>query len=218
MSENLSNIVSKGILYQETLVKVTNLFDSSQQLIPIETADETLRLRKIDNDTVQIESAGMYVIQSEIAEENPEGILRNERTVISFKTLALYKRSGEIFVPLEIENICRRYPDFNDDFFGYRLKFFTLLENAVIAAFSMETYRRATLKRDFKYQTNDLNLDIFMNFDNEPQVWLDDKYGINHPIAIYFPDEQETINSVIQTKEAFEKLSSLDILQIFKRI
>lgn len=150
--------------------------------------------------------------------DNNEGIIRNERTTLSFKTFALYKKNGDIFVPLEIENICRKYPNFEDEFFGYKLKFFSLLENAVIAAFSMETYRRAILRRDFKYQTNDLSLDIFMNFDNEPQVWLDDKYGINHPIAIYFPDGQETINSVIQTKEVYEKLYAMDILQIFKKI
>jgi hypothetical protein len=214
----MSNILTTGICYQDTLEKVTNLFSSSQTMAPIETTDETLRLRKIDNDIIQMESAGFYVMQSDIVENSEKGVTREEKTALSFKTLALYKRSGDIFVPLEIENMCRQYPDYGDDFFGYRLKFFTLLENAVIAAFSMETYRRAILRQDFKYQTNDLNLDIFMTLDNEPQVWLDDKYGINHPIAIYFPDGQPTINSVIQTKEQFEKLQALDILQIFKRI
>lgn len=214
----MSNVLTKGILYRETLQKVTTLFNSTQQMLPVQTADESLRLRKVDDANIQLESGGLYVIQSEEAEGNSEGIIRNERTALSFKTLALYKKNGDIFVPLEIENICKRYPDFEDDFFGYRLKFFSLLENAVIAAFSMETYRRAILRRDFKFVTNDLNLDIFMTFDNEPQVWLDDKYGIDHPIAIYFPDGQQTINSVVQTKEVFEKLHTLDILQIFKRI
>ncbi len=214
----MSNIVSKGILFEETLQKVTNLFNSTQQMLPIQTADESLRLRKIDNNSIQLESGGMYVLQSESVPDNEEGVIREEKTTLSFKTVALYKKNGDIFVPLEIENIGRQYPDFEKEFFGYRLKFFSLIENAVIAAFSMNTYRRAILRRDFKYRENDLDLNIFMSFDNEPNVWLDDKYGIDHPIAVYFPDGQETINSVVQTKEVFENMHALDILQIFKRI
>ena len=214
----MSNILTKGILYYDTLKKVDHFFDSTDTMASIQTADENLRLRKINTDFIQIESSGLYVMESEKIENDPDGFIAMEKTTFSFKTLALYTRNHEIFVPLEIENICRRFPDFEDNFFGYKLKFFSLLENAVIAAFSMETYRRALLKQDFKYKANDMDLDIFMTFNGEPQVWVDDKYEINHPIGIYFPNVAKTINSVIQTKESFEKLHSLDILQIFKSI
>ena len=59
----MSNILTKGILYYDTLKKVDHFFDSTDTMASIQTADENLRLRKINTDFIQIESSGLYVME-----------------------------------------------------------------------------------------------------------------------------------------------------------
>ena len=94
----------------------------------------------------------------------------------------------------------------------------SLKENAVIAAFSIETIQQAQLYQDSSLFSNGLKCDIYMSFDGFPQFYLDDQYGISEPIAAYLIKEQNTVNPTVQYKALFDKLSSMELLSAFKRV
>ena len=174
-------------------------------------------MRKVSDSYVQLEHPAMYALTSdEVFIAALGGEVTMDQTKLAFKTIALYHRRREVIVPHEVEKLLPN--DSVIDNCGYRLKTFSLIENAVIAAFSMETYRRALLRTDCSFQANGLKLEIFMSLDNEPNVWLSDEYGIDHQIAVYFYERSDSMNSVTQTKDVFESLYSIDALECCKRM
>ena len=94
----------------------------------------------------------------------------------------------------------------------------SLTENAVIAAFSMETAIQAKKYEDVSFIANGLACDIFMAFEGFPQVFLDDRYGLEGPIAAYQIRDQNSINPIIRYKELFEKFHSMSLLSVVKNI
>ncbi len=94
-----------------------------------------------------------------------------------------------------------------------------LESNALIAAFSMETFKRALEYKDIKLTANGLKCELFICSKGYPQMFLDDSYNRPGPIAAYLLREQPPkINPMLDNEEAFKNLFADQLLQVYKRV
>jgi hypothetical protein len=82
----------------------------------------------------------------------------------------------------------------------------------------MEAANNAQKYEDASFIANGLYCDIFMTFEGFPQVFLDDRYGLNGPIAAYLIKEQNSVKPIVRFKELFDKFYAMSLLTAFKRL
>lgn len=56
-----------------------------------------------------------------------------------------------------------------------------------------------------------------MTYEGFPQVFLDDKHGLNGPIAAYLLRENKTVNPIIQYKQLFDRFHAMNLMTAFKK-
>jgi hypothetical protein len=100
----------------------------------------------------------------------------------------------------------------------YQVEKLTMRENAVIAAFSMDAVAEALEMKDKNLFINGLNVEFIMAFDGYPQMFLDDGYNINGPIAAYFVEGPNSLNPIVDYKEIFDDLDSRKLLSAYNQI
>lgn len=211
---------------KDTLDKVKKQFSNGTEIVPVDSFDMSFRLFKPQTDNINLELLIQMPIETGEEQDIPGiGKGRMQKTVMFFKPIGYFKQKKGIFSnDLEVTVVKEFENDF--DFLiknnqvpsNIKTQKLSLEENAVLASFSMEAAIRAQKYEDDSFFANGLYCDIFMTFDGYPQVFLDDRHGLNGPIAAYLLREQNSVNPMIQYKELFDKFHSMSLMTAFKRL
>ena len=184
--------------------------------MPLNSDNFTLRLHKPTNSFVNFE----FLVSSKSGKY--------------FKPIAIFNSDGVINLFDELKETYKTQ-NFNTD---STVKFLTTQNNAVIAAFSKETYELAIeILSSYKNDPNKpfmmggltkYDREIFVNgmdcemiFCNQyyPQFFLDDKYGVNGHIGAYIPiDDGINVAPAIAHKQTFDNMKRLGLLTAFSSL
>jgi hypothetical protein len=147
-----------------------------------------------------------------------------QKTIMYLKPIGFYTQTkGFLSNNIEITIVKEFENDF--DFLirnakipsSIKVQKFSLEENAVLAAFSMEALIHARKYEDSSFFENGLYCDIFMTLEGYPQVFLDDRHGLQGPIAAYLIREKNSINPVVKYKQLFDRFQSMSLMTAFKK-
>lgn len=192
--------LTKTLFLTETIEKVKEQFKSGRKIVPVDQYDINFRLLLV-GDIINLE------------------ILATGQYGRYFKPIGFYDQNQTIYVIKEFENDFDSLVQKGEISNNSTAKKLTIEENAVIGAFSMDTYIQANQLKDCSFISNGLNFDIFMTLDGDPQIFLDDKYNLPGPIGIYFLRTQDkSINPTVKFKELFDKFAEINFLSAFKTI
>jgi hypothetical protein len=209
-----------------TIDKVKEQFKNGDEITSVDSFDISFRLFKPTPNFINLE----LLIQTPIEageEQYIQGIGRGrlEKSVMFFKPIGYFtQKKGFLTTELEV-TILKEFENdldylLNSGKISSNIKIhkLTLEENAVLAAFSMEAANNAQKYEDASFIANGLYCDIFMTFEGFPQVFLDDRYGLNGPIAAYLIKEQNSVKPIVRFKELFDKFYAMSLLTAFKRL
>jgi hypothetical protein len=217
----------KALFNKETQEKVKSQFKNGEEIISIDNYDLSFRLLKTKADNINLELLVNITIEnSEEQDVLGLGAGRIQKTVMFFKPIGYFTQKKGIFsstlevtVLKEFENDLESLISENKISDSVKIHKLSLLENAVLSVFSMETAIRALkYKDDFGFMANGLYLDIYMSTEGVPQVFLNDKYEINGPLAAYNLKTTNTINPMVTYKEMFDRFHKMSLLSAFKRL
>lgn len=211
---------------KETIDKVREQFKSGIEIVPNESFDMNFRLFKPKANNINLELLiQMPIDTGEIQDVPGIGRGRIQRTVMFFKVIGFFTlKKGFFSSDIEVTILNEFESDFDllvkegkipANINTHKL---SLKENAVLAAFSMEAAKHAQKYEDASFKANGLYCDIYMTFEGFPQVFLDDRYGLNGPIAAYLIREQNSVNPIVQYKELFDKYNEMSLMTAFKRL
>lgn len=211
---------------KETLDKVKQQFKDGTEKVPVDSFDMSFRLFKSKSDNINLEILIQTAIETGEEQEIPGlGRGRMQTAVMYFKPVGFFKeKKGILSNELEVTIVKEFEKDFDElnkmshipsNIKTHKL---TLVENALLASFSMEADIEAKKYKDASFLANGLYCDIFMTFEGYPQFFLDDRYGLNGPIAAYLLREQNTVNPILQYKPMFDKFHSMSLFTMFKAI
>ncbi|XQP83961.1 MAG: hypothetical protein ACOJUL_13235 [Candidatus Pollutiaquabacter aromativorans] len=211
---------------KETIDKVKEQFKNGKEIVSNESFDMSFRLFKPTANYINLELLIQMPIETGEEQDFPGiGRGRMQTTVMFFKPVGFFtQKKGFLSTDIEVTVV----KEFENDL-DYLIKAgkvpsnikthkLTLEENAVLAAFSMEAANNAQKYEDASFIANGLYCDIFMTFEGFPQVFLDDRHGLNGPIAAYLLREQNSVNPIVQYKELFDKFHSMSLMTAFKRL
>lgn len=214
-------------LFTPAIIKeVKKQFKDGTERVPIDNLGMSFRLFHSKHGNINLE----LLIQMPVEEgdyQNIEGFGRGriQKNVMFFKPIGFFSlKKGFFSNKLEVTILKEFEKDFNillqDGKIPSSIKVnkLTLQENAVLAAFSMEAYKKAEKYEDSSFLANGLYCDIFMTFDGYPQVFLDDRHGIDGPIAAYLLREKNTINPIMEYQQIFDIFSDMSLLTALKGI
>lgn len=211
---------------KDTLDKVKEQFRNGTEILPVDSFDMSFRLFKPTTYNINLELLIQMPIETG-EEQNMPGIGkgRMQKTITFFKPIGFFQKSKsnfsndlEVTVLKEFENDLNFLKNDNRVPTNIQLNKLTLEENAVLASFSMEAAIRAEKYQDDSFIANGLHCEIFMTFDGYPQVFLDDRHGLNGPIAAYLLREKNSVNPMSQYKEFFDKFHSMSLMTAFKQL
>lgn len=105
----------------------------------------------------------------------------------------------------------------------FEVKFLDIQSNGLIAGCSFEIIN--SLQRSFSTRqdqfliSNGLNLELIIALDGNPQLYLDDRYGIEGALIVYVNNNNGLgINPAIKYTSKFKELEQLELFTAFKRI
>lgn len=211
---------------KETINKVKEQFKKGTEIISNESFDMSFRLFKPTKNYINLELLIQMPIENGEAQDVPEiGRGRMQTTVMFFKPIGFYSQKKaflsndiEVTVVKEFENDLNYLIKAGKVPSTIKIHKLTLEENAVLAAFSMEALINAQKYQDASFIANGLFCDIFMTLEGFPQVFLDDRHGLNGPLAAYLLREQNSVNPIVQYKEHFDKFNRMSLMTAFKRL
>jgi hypothetical protein len=203
----------------DVIQQAKNQFELGRKITPVEKFDISFRLFKVDDDTINFEC----MLRRRFGPINQVEMGKVQSVVTYFKPIGVYKRS---FYSEKFHIIILN--EFKDDYLKMisdgaiesqcEIEILSLEENAVIGAFSMDAVIEAEDRQDKKVKINGLDMEIFMANDGYPQIFLDDKYGLNGPIAAYFATGPNSLNPMVSNKAIFDDLKSRSLLTAYKAI
>lgn len=190
----------KVLFANSTIEKVKSQFANGTEIVPVDEFDMNFRLLLV-GETINLE----------LLASGPYGHY--------FKPIGFYDKHQNIYLLREFEedfdNLVRQ-GEISNTSLAKRL---TLLQNAVIGAFSMDSLIQASQLKDSSFISNGLNFDIFITLDGDPQIFLDDKYNSPDPIGLYFLRRpNKSVNPTVIFKQLFDEFSSKKLLSAFKTL
>lgn len=201
-----------SILTNETFNKVHNQFiNPGTSVIQIDIEGLDYRLLKPDETTINLELLNTMPIRSKI-----DGKIIMYYMPIGYFSLG----SGnlEFTVVKYFENDINFLNDRNMLPLKMKINNLSLIENALLAAFSMEAVQIAVEYRDANLTVNGLDLDIFMTFEGYPQSYLNDKYGLLTPLAAYMTRREGKIKPNPIYNELYARLDNMKLLTAYKSL
>jgi hypothetical protein len=221
-NEFLMTLFSKS-----TIDKVKHQFSNGPEIVPLESYNMSFRLfrPKLGNNINLELLIQMPTGTGSQTDFHNTGNRFMQTMVTFFKPLGYYTLGKgmlyddiEVTLLYEFEETYNQLIKSNSISSNIKVHRLSLKENAVIAAFSTEAFLSAQNYEDDSFIANGLDCDIFMTFQGFPQVFLDDRYGLQGPIAAYLLKEQGSANPIIEYKPLFDKLHSMRLLSAFKQI
>ena len=213
-----------ALLLPETVNEVKKLFKSDSKIVVFEAFDTSFRLFKAEAGNINLE----IMLQMPIEDAKIENITGfgkgvTQKMVTFFKPIGFYTQQNGLFSNgIEIKIL----KEFEEDLSFLRKQYnelsklkigtLSIIKNAIIAAFSMESYANAMKYKDISFISNGLSCDIYLTLEGFPQFFLDDKYGITGPIAAYPMREHDFVAPIIEYTKIFENLNRMSLLTLFK--
>lgn len=214
---------------KETIDKVKEQFKNGKEVISNDNFNMDFRLFKTTANTINLELL-LFLKPTEIGEEQNFpgiGLGKMGRMTMVFKPIGYFTQSNNLNShDLEI-TILKEFEEDLDVLIktgkiqtNIKINKLNLKANALIAAFSIEASIEAEKQKDVSFISNGLNCDIYLtHWGKYPQVFLNDKYGLEGPIAAYLnKDGQKSANPIIEYQELFNKLLSMSLLSVFKTL
>jgi hypothetical protein len=200
-----------ALFSDDIIEKAKKQTKAGPEIIYIEKFDMSFRLLKVDNKTVNLE----FLVTRQFGSQN--------KTITYFKPIGVYTVEKGFFsskvsitIIFEFEKHYSALAGSAIPVIKYEVNKFTFEENIVIAAFSMDAVVEARAMQDKNLKINGLNMEIVMAFGGYPQIFLDDSYNINGPIAAYFVEGPQSLNPIVNYKKTFDELDSKKLLSAYK--
>lgn len=217
--------VTMTLFMKETIEKVKKQFKNSDESVLYESFGMNFRLLLTNEGNINLEllfemnvpRPKKDILNLSLAEL--DAILAER--IVFFKPIGFYRQTKSLFSKSIEITIFKEFEEaFNylqlNNKISFNPKKMSLEENAVLAAFSMETLTHAVNQQDASFYANGLKIDIFMTFDGFPQVFVDDKYNIPGPIAAYMLEEEDSIRPSWEYKVLFDRFYKMSLLTAFK--
>lgn len=198
------------LISEKTIQLVEKQFKDNIPVVPLESNDMSFRLFKTTSEHINLE---LLIQMQHTAFMKPIGYYT--------LTKGFFTNTVEVTVLKEFEeelNIIQRSHKISSKI---KINKLSLIENALISAYSMEAVLHAVNHKDVQsIQINGLDVDILMTYDNEyPQFFLHDKYGIRGHIAAYFfRGQNQGIAPNIDYEKTSHKLNNMGLYSAFKNI
>ncbi len=222
VKNEISNVIYSG----EILELVKDFFKSDDRIRLFDRNEMGFRLckhEKSKNITLEL-----YVQLREFIDDkeviNEFGLAKTFTYYNFFKPIGFYSMKRFLFRSKLELTVINEYVDRSKiemnylfDNHNFNIKTLTLEENAIIGAFSKETYLQAKKLKDVSFIANALHCDIYISNDGFPQVFLDDSYGLSGAIAAYFAKSNSSLDPMIHNKKIYDKLLTMNLLTALKR-
>ncbi len=191
---------AKTLILDSTLEKVKKQFISKNEITPVDEFDMNFRLL-FTGDTINLE------------------LLATGELGYYFKPIGFYDNNLNVYILKEFENEMSNLINIGEVPGSLSVRKLSIEQNGLIGAFSIEAFTSARKMKDSSFRSNGLDYDIFMSFDGDPQVFLDDKYNFPGVIAVYLlRGESKSINPTYSNKELFDNFSKKKLLSAFNTI
>lgn len=204
---------------EETIGIAKKQLKSRIEITHIEKFDMPFRLLRVDDKTVNLEILVNRMFGP--ARRTEIGMVRDQASY--FKPIGVYNIESGFFSDKVSITIIYEFEKHFSSLAGnqitkinHQVKKLTLEENIVIAAFSMDAFGEAKEMIDKNLVINGLSMEIVMAFGGYPQIFLDDKYNIEGPIAAYFVEGPSSLNPIVNYKKTFDELDSKKLLSAYK--
>jgi hypothetical protein len=224
----VSQEIAMSLFTKETLQQVKAQFKSGENRTPIECFNMSFRLFRASEENINLELLIQMALPDDGYEEVDLGTFgkaRSTQSVMFFKPIGFFKLKKNFFSEELDVTIVKEFEKDLDYLIenkkipsGVITNKLNFVENAVLAAFSMEALLRAQKYEDVSFYANGLKADIFMSFDGYPQVFLDDSYNFPGPIAAYMIRETNSVNPIIDYQDIFNRFNRMSLMTAFKRI
>jgi hypothetical protein len=165
-----------------------------KRLVPVHDSTRFLRLLLTPGGSVNMETMAA----------TPAGIF--------FKPLGVYQRDGRISLPREFEPTVRQLQE-EGLYRDVEWKAFSLEENVLIAAFSLDSSLHARNRRPLRYVSNGITLDMVVKSEGRPEIRTDTVQGLDQAVAFYNGGKLGAAEPFAQT---FQRLEKMDMLSAFK--
>ncbi len=231
----------------DTVRKVEALFDSDRDRTGLESFDMSFRLYKADYGNINLELLTIADFDGGKVVTDPtlgKMILKERMTY--FKPVGFFEKDSfrtEVTIPKEFEDDFQILIQENLLSTQFNINKLSLPDNAVIAAFSADTFMQAIniyrqrehgaepiyarnvltsmemSKFDRKLRINGLDVEIMLTFEGYPQIFLEDKYNVKSSIANYLIQDGKLETGIHDDfEDNFQKLFRMSLLSGFKRI
>lgn len=102
------------------------------------------------------------------------------------------------------------------------VKLLDSVTNGLIASCSSEAIQSVQTSfltgNDQFFRSNGLELELIVAFDGNPQLYLDDRYGVEDPLIVYVNSNSLAINPTVKYSSKFRELQQLELFTAFKRL
>lgn len=186
--------------YTKQVVK--QAFNTSDKIIPIDSDIASFRLFKPNDSAINLE----YLVGT------PFGM--------AFEVVAQYFKDGRVLLPHKyFEGFKYAYGMAKLSISG--ISGYTTLDNALIAAFSVEALMIVQYGQDAKESINGLEIEFFRVEEGELNIYAHDRYGLNpnKSLAVGMVQNGElSINPTITYNAEYARLLNLGLLSMAKFI
>ena len=190
-------------LNEDSVELSKEIHDNIKHIISFEKFGMDFRLIKMTDETINFELI----------------CLDKDLGFIYTKPIGIYHSNGEFTILMEFENAYRKL--LKDELISSNKKVncLSLIENAIIASFSIEAIYSAMKMEDITFFANGLDMEIWLTNEGDSQSFLNDKYKLRGSIAGYdFRNGKENVWSILIYKEIYDSLLKKKLLTIFNRV
>lgn len=201
MSEITREILDYS-LNETTKSAVKIAFNSRQEISPIDCDFGSFRLLKINDQVINLE----YLISTQFGH--------------TFEVAAQFNKDGRIALPHEFFEEFRMSRG-TSGFLNHGVVGFSILNNALIAAFSLKSLVIVAEGRDAKEYINGLEMEYYLIEPGELNIYAHDRYGLdpNRALAVGKAlNGQFSMEPINIYASQYEYLVNLKLLSLYKII
>lgn len=225
IDKNEMNEIIKSLLNQVTSSLVLKAFNLNKPARYSVSKSLPIYLNYIDQDTVNLEFIAMFISPTikKKYDSNLNQYVRQGDLVKFYKPIGFYNRHLELTILNEYCIIVEELKNSGLIRRDIHYKTLSLINNSIIAAFSMETCLNAKKFVDCSIISNGLEIDLLLTYDREyVQSFLNNKYHVDGILGAYMKvieDEDDlSLNPSIEHKKTFDFLYRKQLLTAYNRL
>jgi hypothetical protein len=191
------NIIQEHIstlLAEETIKKVKAQFQSGTEVLNLDSYGSNYRLKKYSAGNIVLQTTVMVDFGSNNKTDNEDALFGEiSKTIMVQKPVGFYSISKSNSAEIEITILKEYEKEFEIIELNSKVKFpckvtrMSLLENAIIASFSLEAGTKACQFEDASMFVNGFKIDFYRTTEQLPgiNIFLDNSYGFKECVASY---------------------------------